>query len=87
MLSKPTPLYIPKPSEFMRIGPFMMFLLLAAGCSSKLETGYQPKPLDMPISQRETLYADPYSQHAMQAQQGQQSSGGGESQFHRPGSP
>jgi hypothetical protein len=65
---------------------FFVFLLLATGCSSKLETGYDPRPLDMPISQRETLYADPYSQQALQAQQDQQS-GGGESEFHRPGTP
>ena len=71
----------------MRKWPVLISLLLAAGCSSKLETGYQPKPLDMPISQRETLYSDPYSQQAIQAQQEQQSGGGGESQFHRPGSP
>jgi hypothetical protein len=64
---------------------FIGFLLLAAGCSSRLETGYEPKPLDMPISQRETLYSDPYSEHAMQAQQ--EPGGGGESQFHRPGTP
>jgi len=71
----------------MRNWPGLISLLLAAGCSSKLETGYQPKPLDMPISQRETLYADPYSQHAMQAQQDQESGGGGGSEFHRPGTP
>jgi hypothetical protein len=71
----------------MRNWPILVFLLLVSSCSSKLETGYQPRPLDMPISQRETLYADPYSQQAMQAQQEQQSSGGGESQFHKPGTP
>jgi hypothetical protein len=63
--------------------------LLTVGCSSTLETGYKPKPLDMPISQRETLYSDPYSQHAMQAQQEQQQAGGagGGAGFHRPGTP
>jgi hypothetical protein len=66
---------------------FLMTLAIGAGCKSQLETGYQPKPLDMPISQRETLYADPYSEHAMQAQQEPGGGGGGESQFHRPGSP
>jgi hypothetical protein len=65
---------------------FILLLVLAAGCSSRLETGYEPKPLDMPISQRETLYSDPYSEHAMQAQQ-ESGGGGGESQFHRPGTP
>jgi hypothetical protein len=71
----------------MKIRPIFAILFVAAGCSSKLETGYQPKPLDMPISQRETLYADPYSQAAMQAQQDQGSGGGTGSQFHRPGTP
>jgi hypothetical protein len=55
----------------------------AAGCASKLETGYEPKRLDMPLSQREALYADPYSHAAMQAQQDQQQNGGG--QFKKPG--
>jgi hypothetical protein len=64
----------------------LLLVLGLAGCSSKLETGYQPKPLDMPISRRETLYADPYSQQAMQAQQENQAGGSG-SQFHRPGTP
>jgi len=67
--------------------PIIFLLLLAAGCgSSKLETGYEPKRLDMPLSQRETLYSDPYSQQAMQAQQDQKDSGGG-SEVHRPGAP
>jgi len=60
-------------------------LMAASGCSSKLETGYEPKRLDMPLSQRDALYADPYSQAAMQAQQQQQQGGG--SQFHKPGAP
>jgi len=68
--------------------PLLSILLLTASCSSKLETGYQPKPLDMPIARRETLYADPYSQQAMQAQQEQKSNGGGGgSDFHKPGTP
>jgi hypothetical protein len=39
-------------------------LLLAAGCSNKLETGYEPRPLNMSLSQRRTLYADPFSNEA-----------------------
>ncbi|HEX4052790.1 MAG TPA: hypothetical protein VHX86_00860 [Tepidisphaeraceae bacterium] len=67
---------------------FAISLLLLVGCSSKLETGYDPKRLDMPLSQRETLYSDPYSEQAMQAQQeGQSGGGGGGSAAHRPGSP
>jgi hypothetical protein len=60
-------------------------LLGVSGCSSKLETGYEPKRLDMPLSQREALYADPYSHAAMQAQQDQQQQGSGGSQFKKPG--
>jgi hypothetical protein len=66
---------------------FLLFigLLGVSGCSSKLETGYEPKRLDMPLSQREALYADPYSHAAMQAQQEQQEGGSGGGQFKRPG--
>jgi len=73
----------------MRRRLIVISLFLFAGCSSKLETGYEPKRLDMPLAERETLYADPYSQQAMQAQQQQQSGGGGGGGggVHRPGSP
>jgi len=71
----------------MRRLSVIFLLLLASGCGdSKLETGYQPKRLDMPLSEREALYSDPYSQQAMQAQQEQKDSGGG-SEVHRPGAP
>jgi hypothetical protein len=61
-------------------------LLGASGCSSKLETGYEPKRLDMPLSQQQALYADPYSHAAMQAQQDQEKEGSsGGSQFKKPG--
>jgi hypothetical protein len=74
--------------QFMGSRFIVISLLILAGCSSKLETGYEPKRLDMPLSQRETLYADPYSQEAMQAQQQQsQGGGGGGSVMRRPGSP
>jgi hypothetical protein len=68
----------------MRKLALIICLLPAAGCSSKLDTGYEPKRLDMPLSREETLYADPYSQQAMQAQQDEPGSGG--SVAHRPGS-
>jgi hypothetical protein len=63
---------------------FAICLLAASGCSSRLDTGYEPKRLDMPLSREETLYADPYSQQAMQAQQ-EDNSQSGESVAHRPG--
>jgi hypothetical protein len=66
---------------------WIVSLVLAAGCgSSKLETGYAPKRLDMPLSERDALYADPYSAQAMQAQQENQGSDTG-SVFDRPGHP
>lgn len=66
----------------------IIFPIFAGACSSQLETGYQPKPLDMPISQREALYADPYGPNALQAQQEQGGGGaGGGAGFHRPGTP
>jgi hypothetical protein len=43
-------------------------LLTISGCSSKLETGYDPTRLDMSLSQRRTLYADPFSKEAQDAQ-------------------
>jgi hypothetical protein len=70
----------------MKRALLLAIVLAASGCSSTLETGYEPKRLDMPISQREALYADPYSQAAMQAQQEQGSGGSGGSVAHRPGS-
>lgn len=51
--------------------------LVAAGCSSKLETGYQPDKLDMSLAQRKALYADPFSPEAAEAQKG---GGGGDEQ-------
>jgi hypothetical protein len=47
---------------------FGFALLLLAGCSSKLETGYEPNRLDMSLSQRKALYADPFSPQATEAQ-------------------
>jgi hypothetical protein len=73
--------------KIMRRLSVIFLLLLASGCGeAKLETGYEPKRLDMPLSEREALYSDPYSQQAMQAQAEQKDSGGG-SEVHRPGSP
>jgi hypothetical protein len=67
---------------------YFSLLTLACGCSSTLETGYEPKRLDMPLSQRETLYADPYSQQVLNAKQDQQSdSGAADSSARRPGAP
>jgi hypothetical protein len=66
------------------MGKWIIFLALAAvGCSAKLESGYDPKPLNMSLAERRALYADPYSQQAQEALQDQ----GTESQMHKPGTP
>ena len=71
----------------MRHGLWMILPLFLIGCgTSALDTGYLPKPLDMPLSQREALYADPYSAQAIQAQQEKSSSDTG-SVFEKPGHP
>jgi hypothetical protein len=44
-------------------------LLILSGCSGKLESGYEPRKLDLSVAQRKALYAEPYSQQAAEAQQ------------------
>ncbi len=51
-----------------------LLLLACASCSDKLETGYEPKTLDMPLARRRTLYADPFSTEAQEADKAQQES-------------
>jgi hypothetical protein len=43
-------------------------LLTLAGCSSKLETGYEPRKLGMGSAERRALYVDPYTAEAREAQ-------------------
>ena len=70
----------------MRHGLWIILPLFLLGCgTSALDTGYTPKPLDMPLPQREALYADPYSAQAIQAQQEKSSDSG--SVFEKPGHP
>ena len=45
----------------------LLVVLAASGCESTLETGYEPRKLNMSLTREQTLYADPYSQQAMQA--------------------
>ena len=63
----------------------MRILLLAlvglAGCSSKLETGYEPKRLDMSSGEIKALYAEPFSPEAEQAESAPDAT----SRYHRPG--
>jgi hypothetical protein len=67
----------------MRKLAITILLFPLAACSSKLETGYEPKKLDMGLAQRQSLYADPYSSQAAEAQE--DNSGG--SVAHTPGRP
>ena len=41
--------------------------MLAAGCSSKLETGYQPRTIGSNESERRGYYAAPFSKEAREA--------------------
>ena len=61
----------------------LALFLACTACSNKLETGYEPKTLDMPLAQRRALYADPFSTEAQEAAkaQGEQPA----MQGHRPG--
>jgi hypothetical protein len=66
----------------------LLFLLVlaAAGCDETLETGYEPRRLNMSLTREQTLYADQYSQQALQAGKDDNSSSG-DSGFHKPGTP
>ena len=45
----------------MRPWLFASVLLLLVGCSSKLETGYQPQLIGASAAQRRAYYATPFS--------------------------
>ena len=44
----------------------------SAGCSSKLETGYEPRPLGVSAAERKGYYASPYTPEAAAAGRAQQ---------------
>ncbi len=67
----------------MRNSLILLAMILAAGCNNKLESGYEPRNLNMSLAQRRALYADPFSEQAQEAGKNQDNSGG--SQGHRPG--
>jgi hypothetical protein len=50
-------------------------LLLAGGCSSKLETGYKPRLLGSSPETRRGYYAQPFTPEAKKAQQYEQDYG------------
>ena len=51
------------------------FLLLAAGCSATLETGYQPRKLGASDEARRGYYAQPFTPEAKAAKQFEQDFG------------
>ena len=57
-------------------------LMMAAGCgSSKLETGYAPRPLNASDAQRRAYYSGKYTKDAIRAEQERES----EFRARRPG--
>lgn len=44
-----------------------MLAVCSAGCSSALETGYEPRRLSATDGQRRAFYATPYSEETQQA--------------------
>ena len=48
----------------MRTIPVIALLLLAAGCSNELETGYKPKALGVTSEERKAYYAPAFSPEA-----------------------
>jgi hypothetical protein len=46
-----------------------LILLAAAGCSSSLDTGYEPRRLGASDAQRRAFYSSPYSEETQQALQ------------------
>jgi len=49
-----------------------LLALLLAGCSAKLETGYEPRKIGSNEAERRGFYAAPYSREAREAEEGQQ---------------
>jgi hypothetical protein len=53
----------------MRKGLWLSLLLLAAGCSSDLETGYKPVSLGASGATRRSYYASPFTPEAQAAEE------------------
>ena len=52
------------------LGPLLVGAILASGCgSSKLETGYQPRPLNASDTERRAYYSGRYTKEAVRADQ------------------
>jgi len=60
-----------------RLGPVLSALVLAGACgagceSSKLETGYTPRPLNASDAERRAYYSGKYTKEAVKAEQERQ---------------
>ena len=65
-----TPPRRPTPRRLARTVLLPAALWLAAGCeSSRLETGYQPRPLNSSDTERRAYYSSRYSREAILAEQ------------------
>lgn len=61
--------------EITRVGLiFGGMVLLAAGCASRLETGYKPRPLGAGEETRRAYYAQPFSPESQGKDRGQRES-------------
>jgi hypothetical protein len=64
----------------------ILLLLAAAGCNSKLETGYEPQKLGtLTVAERRGLYAEDYSIEAQAAQADQKNNGSSDYRTQLPG--
>ena len=57
-------------AEKQRMGVLSLLLFVVAGCgSSKLETGYVPRPLNASDTERRAYYSGKYTKEAVRADQ------------------
>jgi hypothetical protein len=53
----------------------LLLLLVIAGCSSSLDSGYEPRRLGASDAQRRAFYSSPYSEETQQALEADRFSG------------
>jgi hypothetical protein len=56
----------------LSITSLIFALLVAAGCSNQLETGYKPRKLGASSAERRSYYASPFTPEARAAQLGRE---------------